>query len=65
MGDFFHTDWASLTLHDWIGLIMTVAVFFLMIWAYMYAFSPKNREKFESQRHILDDEDYKDMENKP
>jgi len=47
-----------MTLHDWIGLIMTVAVFFLMVFAYVYVFHPKNREKLESQRHIpMDDDD--------
>lgn len=56
--EYFHTDWAAMTLHDWIGLIITVATFFLMVFAYVYVFHPKNREKLESQRHIpIDDDD--------
>lgn len=41
-----------MTLHDWIGLVITVAIFFLMIFAFVYVFHPKNKAKFESQRHI-------------
>jgi len=56
--DFFHTDWAAMTLNDWVGLIITVGVFFLMIWAYVFTFNPKNKENLESQRHsIFNDED--------
>ena len=55
--EYFETDWASMTLNDWIGTILTVAIFFLMIWAYVYVFHPKNKEKLESHRHIpIDDE---------
>lgn len=60
--DYFHTDWASMTLHDWIGMIMTVLVFVLMIWLYVYVFNPKNKERLESQRHIPIDEDNIDTE---
>ena len=51
-----------MTQHDWIGLIMTVVVFFLMIALYVYALHPKNREKLEAQRFIPLDEDRLDME---
>ena len=65
MGEYFHTDWAAMTLHDWIGMIITVAVFFLMIWAYVHVFNPKNKDKLESYRHLpLDDEGLKDTEKK-
>ena len=57
MMDFFNTDWAAMTLNDWIGTIVTVAITFLMIWAYVYTFHPKNKEKFESLRHIPMDDD--------
>ncbi|QEP43758.1 cbb3-type cytochrome c oxidase subunit 3 [Ectothiorhodospiraceae bacterium BW-2] len=46
-----------MTLNDWIGTILTVVVFFLMIWAYFYALRPKNRDELESRRHIPFDED--------
>lgn len=62
--EYFHTNWAEMTLNDWIGVIMTVAVFFLMIWAYVYAFHPKNKEKLEAQRYIPIDEDSIDTEKK-
>ncbi len=57
MMEYLQTDWAAMTLNDWIGTIVTVAVFFLMIWAYVYTFHPKNKEKLESQRHIPLDDD--------
>lgn len=57
LAEYFHTDWAAMTQHDWIGLIITVAVFFLMIYAFVYVFHPKNKAKFESQRHIPIDAD--------
>ncbi len=63
LGEYFHTDWAAMTTHDWIGMIMTIAVFFLMIWAYVHVFNPKNKEKLESYRHLpLDDEETFDTE---
>lgn len=57
MMEYLQTDWAAMTLNDWIGTIVTVVVFFLMIWAYVYTFHPKNKEKLESQRHIPLDDD--------
>ena len=62
--EYFHTDWTTMTLNDWVGLIVTVTVFCLMIWAYVYVFHPKNKEKLESQRHLPDDEDRNDTEEK-
>ena len=62
--EYFSTDWAQLTLHDWIGLIMTVTIFFLMIAAYVFVFHPKNKERLESQRHILFDDDRLNTEDK-
>ena len=64
MMEYLHTDWASMTLNNWIGTIVTVIIFCLMIWAYVYTFHPKNKEKLESQRHIIfendDDNDAED-----
>ena len=53
----FDTDWAAMSINDWIGTIVTILVCFGMIWAYVYAFHPKNKEKLESQRHIPFDVD--------
>jgi len=56
--EYFQTDWAAMTLHDWIGLGITIVVFFVMIALYVYVFHPSNKEKLESHRHIpLDDDD--------
>ena len=52
LSEYFQTNWAGMTLNDWIGVILTVAVFLLMVWLYSYVFNPKNKEKLESQRHI-------------
>ena len=46
-----------MTQHDWVGLIMTIAVFFVMVGLYAYVFHPSNKKRFEDQRYIpLDDE---------
>lgn len=56
--DYFHTDWSAMTQHDWVGLIMTIVVFFVMLGLYLYVLHPANKERFESQRYIpLDDDD--------
>jgi len=46
-----------MTLNDWAGLIITVGVFFLMLWAYVHTFNPKNKEKLESKSTIIFEED--------
>ena len=57
--DYFHTDWSAMTSHDWVGLVMTVVVFLLMVGLYVYVLKPSNREKFEAQRFIpLDDDQF-------
>ena len=62
--EYFSTDWAAMTAHDWVGTILTVVVFILMIVVYVYALRPKNREKLEKQKHIpLDDESVDSGEN--
>ena len=55
--EYFHTDWAAITTNDWIGLILTVVIFLLMVGLYVYVLRPKNRDKLERQRFIpVDDE---------
>jgi cytochrome c oxidase cbb3-type subunit 4 len=41
-----------MTLQDWLGLIVTIVVFLLMIGLYVLVFHPANKEKLEAQRHI-------------
>lgn len=50
-----------MTGHDWVGTILTVVIFFLMLGLYIIVLRPKNRDKFEQQKYIpLDDEEQKD-----
>ena len=55
--EYFYTDWEAMTTSDWVGMILTVVVFLLMVALYVYVLRPKNREKLESQRFIPMDED--------
>ncbi len=51
---FFHTDWAALTVNDWVGMIVTVTVAIVLVIAYLLVFNPKNKERLESQRFLVD-----------
>jgi len=51
---YFYTDWAAMTVNDWAGLIVTVAVTVAMVVAYILVFHPKNKEHLESQRYLVD-----------
>ncbi len=62
--EYFQTNWAAMTLHDWIGLILTVGTFLAMVWIYTYVFNPKNKERLESQRNIPFDDENTDSEKK-
>jgi cytochrome c oxidase cbb3-type subunit IV len=55
--EYFYTDWGAMTTSDWIGVILTVVIFLLMILAYFQVFRPKNRERLESRRFIPFEED--------
>ena len=57
----FHTEWTALTVADWIGLIMTLVVFVVMVALYIFVFLPSNKDKLEAQRFIpLEEDQYKD-----
>ena len=57
--DYFHTDWGAMTLHDWLGLGITIVVFIVMVALYVYIFHPSNKDRLEAQRNIpLDDEHF-------
>jgi len=64
MADFFQTDWAAMTLHDWIGTIITVVVFVLMVGLYIVVFLPRNRDHLEAQRHLIDGDESRHVEDK-
>ena len=62
--EYFHTDWGAMTTNDWIGLIITVVVFLLMVGLYVYVLRPKNRDRLERQRFIPVDEERTDSGDK-
>lgn len=47
---YLHTDWSAMTLHDWMGMAITVVVFLGMVAGYVMVFNPKNKERFEARR---------------
>jgi len=60
--DYFHTNWAAMTVADWAGLIVTIVIFLLMVGLYVGVFRPENKERFEAQRHIPFHDDRFDAE---
>jgi cytochrome c oxidase cbb3-type subunit 4 len=57
LSEYFHTDWQAMTTNDWIGMILTVVIFLLMVVAYFQVFRPKNRERLEARKYIPFEED--------
>jgi len=57
LAEYFHTDWEAMTTSDWIGTILTVVIFILMVVAYVQVFRPKNRDRLEKNKHIPFDEE--------
>jgi cytochrome c oxidase cbb3-type subunit 4 len=57
LAEYFHTDWGAMTVNDWIGTILSVVIFVLMVVAYFQVFRPKNRDRLEARKHIPFDED--------
>ena len=60
--EYFHTDWSAMTGNDWLGLILTVVIFVLMVVVYFWALNPKNKDNLESHRTMLMDDDDKNAE---
>lgn len=46
-----------MTATDWVGTILTVVIFLLMVGLYVYVLRPRNREKFEANKFIPVDDD--------
>ncbi len=61
LSEYFETDWAAMTASDWVGTILTVAIFVLMVVAYFQVFRPKNRDKLEAKKHIPFEDDHEDL----
>jgi hypothetical protein len=47
--DYLHTDWAAMSLNDWLGVFFTVLAFVAMVVVYVLVFNPKNKEALNSQ----------------
>ncbi len=62
--EYLRTDWSAMTVSDWIGLTVTVVITVLMAVLYVYVFRPGNREKLESHRNIIMNEDSSEKEDR-
>ncbi len=58
--DYFHTDWEAMTATDWVGTILTVVIFLLMVGLYVYVLRPKKRKELDPNRFIPLDDDRTD-----
>ena len=47
--EYLHTDWAAMTLNDWLGVIYTVLAFAAMVLIYVMVLHPKHKEAFDSR----------------
>ena len=61
LAEYFETDWAAMTAADWVGTILTVVIFVLMVVAYFQVFRPKNRDQLEAKKHIPFEDDHEDL----
>lgn len=47
-----------MTASDWVGTLLTVIIFLLMLGMYIWVLRPKNKDKIEAHRTmLLEDED--------
>lgn len=53
-----------MTTTDWVGTIITVVIFLLMVGLYVHVLRPKNRDKFESKKFIPVDDEHLDSGDK-
>ena len=47
--DYFHTDWAAMSMNDWQGVFFTIGAVVAMVVVYVMVFNPKNKDAFDSQ----------------
>lgn len=62
ISDYFHTDWNAMTATDWWGLIVTIAIFFLMVGLYIWVFKPGSKDKLEKHCDFVLKEDSENWE---
>lgn len=55
--EYLHTDWAQMTLNDWLGVAYAVLGLLAMIVMYVMVLRPKNKEAFNSQADMVLRED--------
>jgi len=53
-----------MTKADWVGTILTVVIFLLMVGLYVHVLRPKNRDKFESRKYLPEDDEHLDSGDK-
>lgn len=41
-----------MTVNDWIGTILTIIIFLLMLGMYIWVLRPKNKDKLEAHRNL-------------
>lgn len=46
--DYLHTDWAAMSLNDWLGVFYTVLAFVAMVVIYVLVLHPRNKEALNS-----------------
>lgn len=61
---YFDTNWSAMTVSDWIGTILTVTIFLLMLAMYIWVLRPKNKDKLEAHRNLPFDDAAGDSEKK-
>jgi hypothetical protein len=54
---YFSTDWGSMTTSDWVGLTITVVVFFGMLITFARTLRPSKRKELEQEKYKILDED--------
>ncbi|WP_024851969.1 hypothetical protein [Hydrogenovibrio kuenenii] len=54
---YFETNWGAMTASDWIGLTITLVVFFGMLIAFARTLRPSKRKELEQEKYKILDED--------
>ncbi len=61
--EYLHTDWAQMTLNDWLGVAYAVLIFLAMMVAYVLVLHPKHKEAFNSHGDMAlrDDDEHNNL----
>lgn len=51
--EYFHTDWAAMTLNDWLGMTYTLLAFAAMVLVYVVVFRPGNKAMFDAKSDMI------------